>query len=150
MRTYRFRLEYEDATEPFWRDIEIGGDRTLAELGATIVDATALDERHLWFFGISQDYWASPVKYLCHREYASLSSGGPMWWDEDVFDAAETSVGALGLDQWDALCFLCDYVADRRFYVVLRDIHDDAENPSPTVTDERGRLPFADDETRRR
>lgn len=145
MTTYRFRLNYEHATEPFWRGIEIGADRTLAQLGATIVDATGLDEQHLWFFGISQEYWASPVKYLCHREYASLSSGGPMWWDEDVFDAAETSVGTLGLDQWDALCFLCDYVNDRRFYVVLQEIRDDDENPRPTVVEERGRLPFAAD-----
>mgnify|MGYP000082532753 FL=1 len=146
MTTYRFRLNYEHETEPFWRDIDIGADRTLAELGAAIVDATALDEQHLWFFGINQTYWASPVKYLCHREYASLSSGGPMWWDEDVFDAAETSVGMLGLDQWDALCFLCDYVNDRRFYVVLQEIRDDDENPPPTVVDERGRLPFAGDD----
>jgi len=142
MAVYRFRVKAEGATAPFWRDIEIGADRSLATLGATIVDAVGVDDHHLWFFGIGQEYWASPVKYLCHREYASRSSGGPMWWDEDVFDAAETSVGTLGLDQWNTLCFVCDYVNDRRFYAILHEITDADGQRSATLTDGRGRLQF--------
>jgi len=140
MTVYRFRFKRQRETAGFWRDIEIGVDRTLAELGETFNEAAGLDGDHFWFFGTNRDFWGSSVKYLSHREYASRPSGGPMWWDEDVFDASETALQTLGLGKWDCLCYLFDYVANHRFYGILHEVRDADRNTPAAVVREKGEL----------
>jgi len=50
---------------------------------------------HLWFFGTDQDYWNSPVNDQRPEEFEDLPSGGPMGWDEEVFDAGETTMAEM-------------------------------------------------------
>lgn len=139
MTAYRFRVKAERGSNPFWRDIVVGSGRTLAEFRETIDDAIGLDGDRLWFFGTDRDYWESPIKYQSHYEYTELSSGGSMRWDEDVLDASETPIRYLGLDTWDRLCYLYDYVEEHRFYVIVADVLDgEPDDAWPEVVGERG------------
>ncbi|MFC4548779.1 MULTISPECIES: plasmid pRiA4b ORF-3 family protein [Halorussus] len=131
MAAYRFRVKSERSSGTFWRDFEIGGDRTLLEFHETIAEAVGLEEDRLWFFGTDRDYWESPVKYQSPREYGELSSGGAMRWDEDVLDAATVTVAEFGLERWGRICYLFDYVEEWRFYATLDRIDDDRPDATP-------------------
>lgn len=144
MTAYRLRIKLEDAQEPFWLDVEIGAERTLADLGATINDALGLDDGSLWFFGTDRDYWSSPVKYQNSHEFESLPSGGPMWWNEDVFNAADTTIGMLGLDAWDRICYLVDYVNEWRFYAIVKSTLERAPDDAPPEVIEQKGGPVSD------
>lgn len=63
MAAYRFRVKLAADPTSLWRDVVIGGDRSLTEFQATINKAVGLNQEHLWFFGTDEDYWESPVKY---------------------------------------------------------------------------------------
>jgi len=139
MTAYRFRVKPERTTDPFWRDVVVGSGRTLDELYAVINDAVGLDGDRLWFFGTDRDYWESAVKYQSPHEYEDATSGGSMRWDEDVFNAAETTIGEFGLDRLDRFCYLYDYVTEWRFYAIVQDVdEDESDDQPPEVVEERG------------
>ena len=70
MTTYRFRVKFEYDPAELWRDIVVGGDRTLDEFQTELNGAVGLNQNHLWFFGTEQDYWDSDVQYklMCKAE----------------------------------------------------------------------------------
>ena len=139
MTAYRFRLKAERESEPFWRDIVVGSDCTLRDLQAIIAEATGLDDDSLWFFGTDRDYWESPVKYQQPVEFEELPSGGSMRWDEDAFNAAETTVRQLGLARLDRICYLYDYVDEWRFYAIVDQVlEDEPDDRPPKVVGSRG------------
>lgn len=135
MTAYRFRVKLERAPTALWRDIVIGGERTLDELQAAFNDAVGLNQDHLWFFGSDQDYWQSIVKYQRSEEYEDLPSGGPMRFDEEVYNAGETSIDEmieqLELEERDRICYLFDYGDEWRFYAILKEVRPDAASDIP-------------------
>ncbi|PSP54893.1 hypothetical protein BRC82_07775 [Halobacteriales archaeon QS_1_67_19] len=143
MTAYRFRVKFDPDPTSLWCDVVVGSDRTLDEFQATINAAMGLDQDHLWFFGVDEDYWDSDVKYQCPEEYEDLPSGQPMRFGEETYNAGETTVGAmveqLGLDQHDRICYLFDYGDEWRFYAILKGVLDDEpDDKDPEVVKEKG------------
>lgn len=102
-----------------------------------------LDQDHLWFFGVDEDYWDSDVKYQRPEEYEDRPSGQPMRFGEETYNAGATTVGEMvaqmGLDHYDRICYLFDYGDEWRFYAILKDIiGDEPDDREPEVVKEKG------------
>ncbi|GGN25284.1 IS1096 element passenger TnpR family protein [Halarchaeum nitratireducens] len=142
MTAYRFRVKFAPDPTSLWRDIVVGADRTLDEFQTTINAAMGLNQDHLWFFGIDEDYWESDVKYQCPAEHEDLPSGQPMQFGETTYSAGATTVGELvaqlDLDQYDRICYLFDYGDEWRFYAILKEVVDDPDRRAPEVVKEKG------------
>ncbi|MFC6764172.1 IS1096 element passenger TnpR family protein [Natrinema soli] len=143
MTAYRFRVKLEWDPTALWRDIIVGEDRTLAEFQAVINESMGLNQAHLWFFGVGQDYWQSSVKYQRPEEYEDLPSGEAMRWDETVYNAGETTITELArqldLKVGDRICYLFDYGDEWRFYGILKESTDDEPGGRrPEVVNEKG------------
>ncbi|MFB6196485.1 MAG: hypothetical protein ABEI80_09965 [Haloplanus sp.] len=141
MTTYRFRVKFEDDPTELWRDIVVGGDRTLDEFQTVLNRAVGLDQDHLWFFGTDQDYWNSDVWYERPGEIEQ-SPGGTLR-DSEEYDAGETTVGQmvsqLGLEEHDRICYLFDYGDEWRFYAILKEVDENGPSDSePVVVNEKG------------
>ncbi|GAA0291502.1 IS1096 element passenger TnpR family protein [Halarchaeum salinum] len=142
MTAYRFRVKFAPDPTSLWRDIVVGADRTLDEFQTTINAAMGLNQDHLWFFGIDEDYWESDVKYQCPAEHEDLPSGQPMQFGETTYSAGATTVGELvaqlDLDQYDRICYLFDYGDEWRFYAILKEVVDDPDRRAAEVVKEKG------------
>jgi hypothetical protein len=143
MTAYRFRVKFDPDPTSLWRDVVGGADRTLDEFQATINAAMGLDQDHLWFFGVDEDYWDSNVKYQCPEEHEDLPSGQPMRFGEETYNAGVTTVSdmvaQLDLDQYDRICYLFDYGDEWRFYAILKEIIDDEpDDRAPEIVQEKG------------
>src|SRR5215207_7356405 len=71
---YRFRVRMrggfyapENAKE-IWREIEIAGNQTLADLGYLIPLAFDFDDPHLWSFFLSGKAWDTAAEYTLEPE----------------------------------------------------------------------------------
>ena len=141
MTTYRFRVKFEYDPTSLWRDIVVGGDRTLTEFQSVLNRAVGLNQDHLWFFGTDQDYWDSDVQYKRPEEIEQ--SAGRFMGDEEEYDAGETTIGQmarqLDLEERDRICYLFDYGDEWRFYAILKEIDDDApSDKEPEVVKQKG------------
>jgi len=141
MTTYRFRVKFEYDPTSLWRDIVVGGDRTLTEFQSVLNRAVGLNQDHLWFFGTDQDYWDSDVQYKRSEEIQQ--SAGRFMGDEEEYDAGETTIGQmarqLDLEERDRICYLFDYGDEWRFYAILKEIDDDApSDKEPEVVKQKG------------
>lgn len=134
MTAYRFRVKFDPDPTSLWRDVVVGSDRTLEELHAAINTAVGLDQGHLWFFGVDEEYWDSDVKYQCPQEFEESRGSPVMGFGEETYDAAETTVGdvveQLDLEERDRICYLYDYGDEWRFYAILTEIVDAAASDS--------------------
>lgn len=141
MTTYRFRMKYEYDPTSLWRDIAIGGDRTLNEFQTVLNRTVGLNQDHLWFFGTDQDYWDSSVQYKRPGEIEQSASGLMRGGAE--YDAGETTIGQmvrqLNLDERDRICYLFDYGDEWRFYAILKEIDEtESSDKAPEVVKEKG------------
>lgn len=141
MTTYRFRVKYEYDPTSLWRDIAIGGDRTLDEFQTVLNRAVGLNQDHLWFFGTDQDYWDSDRQYKRPEEIEQSTSGLMRGGAE--YDAGETAIGQmvrqLDLDKRDRICYLFDYGDEWRFYTILKEINEnESSDKAPEVVKEKG------------
>jgi len=144
---YRFRVKAEWNPRGLWRDILIGGERSLEDLHRKIVTSFGLeaDPSHLWFFGNDQKYWDSKVKYVSQLE---LEEGNIAWNEtinyfthkrEERYNGGQSTISQLGLQIRDRLCYLYDYGEEWQFYMILKEIYPD-KSPStePEVLKSRG------------
>ncbi len=143
MTTYRFRVKFDPDPTGLWRDVVVGGGRTLDELQATINDAMGLDRGHLWFIGAGEAYWNSEIKFQSPQEFDESAEPVTLGFDETTHDAGETTVDELAdrldLDERDRICYVYDYGDEWRFYAILKKVVDDeATDEAPHVVDERG------------
>ena len=118
-------------------------DRTIAEFQSAINPAVGLDQSHLWFVGIDEDYWNSDIKYQCPQDYEQSRGGGPEFRTDRLKNAAEVTIGEMTrhvpLDQYDRLCYLYDYGDEWRFYAILKELYtDEPSNTEPAVVNEKG------------
>lgn len=143
MTAYRFRVKFDPDPTGLWRDVVVGGGRTLAELQATINDAMGLDREHRWFIGADEAYWQSEIKFQAPQEFDESTEPTALGLKETTYDAGETTVDELadrlGLDERDRICYLYDYGDEWRFYAILKEVvNDGATDEAPHVVDERG------------
>jgi hypothetical protein len=159
MTTYRFRVKLAADPTAFWRDIVIGGARSVTEFQATINEAVGLDQDHLWFVGTDEEYWERPIKYQRPEEYDDLPSGGAMGREETVYNAAETTIAEMAaeleLEEHDRICHFFDYGSEWRFYAILKDVlADGSSDKQPAVINAKGapvvQYPPPDEEPRYR
>jgi hypothetical protein len=141
MTTYRFRVKFEYNPTELWRDIIIGGDRTLNEFQAVLNRAVGLGQDHLWFFGTDQDYWDSDVLYRRPGEIEQSQGGIRRGGDEN--EAGETTISQmarqLDLEEGDRICYLFDYGDEWRFYAILKEVDEDCSSDmGPEVVKEKG------------
>jgi hypothetical protein len=141
MTTYRFRVKFEYDPTELWRDIVIGGDRTLDEFQTVLNRTVGLDQDHLWFFGTDQDYWDSDILY--RRPGEIEQSPGGMRNRGEEYDAGETTIGEmtrqLDLEEHDRICYLFDYGDEWRFYAILKEVEEDGSSDlEPEVVKEKG------------
>jgi hypothetical protein len=141
MITYRFRVKYEYDPASLWRDIAVGGDRTLDEFQTVLNHAVGLNQDHLWFFGTDQDYWDSAVQYKQPAEIEQTTSGLLRGGEE--YDVSETTIGQmarqLDLAERDRICYLFDYGDEWRFYAIFKEIDEtEPSDKAPEVVKENG------------
>lgn len=141
MTTYRFRVKYEYDPTSLWRDIDVGGNRTLDEFQTVLNRTVGLNQDHLWFFGTDQDYWDSDSQYKRPEEIEHSASGLMRGGTE--YDASETTVEQmarqLDLDERDRICYLFDYGDEWRFYAILKEIDEnESSDKAPEVVKEKG------------
>jgi len=143
MTAYRFRVKFEPDPTSVWRDIILGSNRTVEEFQSTINQAFSLDNEHLWFFGASEDYWDSEIKYQTPREFDGSTSVDPISFGERVENAGETTIGQMtrqiGLEQYDRICYLYDYGDEWKFYGILKEIiSEESSDKEPEVVKAKG------------
>jgi hypothetical protein len=143
MTAYRFRVKFAPDPTSLWRDVLVGGDRTIAEFQSAINLAFGLDRKHLWFVGTDEDYWDSDIKYQCPQEYEQSRAGGPAFRTERLENAAEVTIGELtrqlDLEQHDRLCYLYDYGDEWRFYAIMKELrNDEPSDTEPGMVNEKG------------
>ncbi|WP_331235819.1 IS1096 element passenger TnpR family protein [Natronorarus salvus] len=142
MTAYRFRVKLDPDPTSLWRDVVIGGERTVDEFQAAFNRSVGLGRDHLWFVGAGEEYWRSDVKYQCPLEFEELP-GGSIRPDEEVYNAEETTidgmVGRPGLAERDRICYLFDYGDEWRFYAILKEVlRDESGDRAPEVVKEKG------------
>ncbi|MFB6132015.1 MAG: hypothetical protein ABEJ44_01250 [Halanaeroarchaeum sp.] len=143
MAFYRFRVADESRPESVWRDVVVGGKRSLAEFQSEINLSLGLDQTRTWFFGPNCDYWHSDVVYT-RPEFVDQTRGG-MEVDGEHHDASETTIGdvvrQLDLAESDRICYLFDFDAERRFSATIEAIEViGCSHKGPKVVDEKGML----------
>lgn len=143
MAFYRFRVASESRPESVWRDIVVGGKRSLAEFQSEIEQSFGMDQERSWFFGTNSDYWDSDVLYIC-PDVVEQTRGG-MDVGGKRHDASETTIGdivrRLDLEQSDRICYLFDFEAEWRFSATIEEIEViGCSHKGPKVVDEKGML----------
>src|SRR5919198_309628 len=75
VHAHTFRIRIVDSTlardvegTDVWREIELRGDQTLADLGEEIAPAFAFYDDHLWSFFLSGEPWDASTEYTRHAE----------------------------------------------------------------------------------
>jgi len=139
MASYLFRVKADWDPRNLWRDIVIGGARSLEDLHRAINTSFEIGFEHLWFFGTDKDYWKSHRMYKSPTDFENL----PKWmefWDslsgisESEVNAAGVSIDELNLKVGDRLCYLFDYADEWRFYLILKKILEDEPSQKEPVT----------------
>lgn len=99
--------------------------RTLEDLHEAINSSFGLDFDHLWFFGIGQEYWNSPIQY---RSPWEAENKFPLddWFKsrKETHNAGEVTLDDLNLAVRDRLCYLF--------------VGDEPSDKAPVVVKERG------------
>ena len=146
MASYLFRVKADWDPRNVWRDIVIGGARSLEDLHRAINTSFEIGFDHLWFFGTDRDYWRSPRKYKSPKDFENL----PKWmefWDrlsgisESEGNAAGVSIDELDLKVGDRLCYLFDYADEWRFYIILKKIlEEEPSQKEPMIVKGKGEI----------
>jgi len=140
---YRFRVKFAPDPRSLWRDIVVGGDRTVDGVQTTNNATMGLDQGHLWLFGTDEDYWNSDVTYQCPQQFENEPTPSVLGFDEEIHDAAETTVDdlvdRLDLAERDRVCYLYDYGDEWRFYAIPKEADSGASGDrAPEVVDAKG------------
>ena len=146
MVSYLFRVKAEWDPRNLWRDIVIGGGRSLVDLHRAINASFEIGFDHLWFFGTNEDYWRSKMMYKSPMDFEFV----PEWmefWDElsgriEVeVNAAGVTIDELNLNVRDRLCYLFDYADEWRFYLILKKrFEDESSQKEPVVVKGKGKI----------
>jgi hypothetical protein len=146
MASYLFRVKADWDPRNLWRDIVIGGARSLEDLHRTINTSFEIGFDHLWFFGIDRDFWRSRRMYKSPMDFENL----PKWMEyldhlsginEVEVNAAGVSIDELNLKVGDRLCYLFDYADEWRFYLILKKIlEDEPSQKEPMIVKGKGEI----------
>jgi len=146
MASYLFRVKADWDPRNLWRDIVIGGARSLEDLHRVINTSFEIGFDHLWFFGTDKDYWRSRRMYKSPKDFENL----PKWmeyWDhlmgrsEVEVNAGGVSIDELNLKVRDRLCYLFDFADEWRFYLILIKIfEDEPSQKEPVILKGKGEI----------
>ncbi len=146
MASYLFRVKADWDPRNLWRDIVIGGARSLVDLHMVINTSFEISFNHPWFFGTDKDYWRSRRKYKSPADFENLPKWME-WWDrlsgisETEVNAASVSIDDLCLKVGDRLCYVFDYADEWRFYLILKKILDDEPSQmEPVILKVKGKI----------
>jgi len=177
MAIYRFRvlllpnppLEFEPETEVY-REIEIGGSSTLADLHEAIFDAFDRYDSHAYEFLTRDGHGIATRSYVHPQLYSGDESWRPMNDDEiDRFlehaipdsepeearerfrelrkhppeegNAAETTIDELELDLSQTLFYEFDLGDGWEHHIEIEEIREESPDDDPTVVEKQGEAP---------
>jgi hypothetical protein len=134
--TFRVRIRGGYYSPPnataIWRDIEIGANQTLEDLGDAIPLAFDFDDDHLWSFFLSGKAWDLATEYAMHDDANVLA---------DEVEIREVPFpGSTGKKEF---LFLFDYGDEWHFGVKLRHLSERVESGAqyPRVVAQEGEAP---------
>ena len=146
MASYLFRVKADWDPRNLWRDIVIGGSRSLEDLHRAINTSFEIGFDHLWFFGTDRDFWRSRRMYKSPMDFENLLKWME-YWDrlsgrrEAEVNAAGVSIDELNLKVGDRLCYLFDYADEWRFYLILKKIlEDEPSQKEPVIVKGKGEI----------
>ena len=121
-----------------WRDIEIAGNQTLADLGEAIPIVFDFSDPHLWSFFMSRKAWDESTEYKLRQDFDPDGRLRPGADEVQIRD-----VPLPGVTGKKEFLFLFDYGDEWHFGVKLRGKSDRIEPnaPYPRVVAEHGEAP---------
>lgn len=121
-----------------WRDIEIAGNQTLADLGEAIPIAFDFDDPHLWSFFMSRKAWDKSTEYKVKMDFDDEDNLRPSADQVLIRDVPYPGVGGK-----KEFLFLFDYGDEWHFGVKLRGKRDHVEpgQQYPCMAAEHGEAP---------
>lgn len=140
--TFRVRIRggyYAPPRAPaVWRDIEIAGNQTLADLGEAIPIAFDFDDPHLWAFFLSGKAWDRSTEYSLRPDFDILGEPAPS--ADQVLIRDVPLPGVKGKKEF---LFLFDFGDVWHFGVKLRSTSDHVPPDAdyPCLADEQGDAP---------
>lgn len=177
MTVYRFRvwlfpnppMEFEPETE-VWRDVEIEGSQTLADLHEGIFEAFDRWDSHAYEFLTRDEHGIATRSYVHPQMYSGDQSWPPM--DDDEIDqyleraipddaptaaterfrelrknppaegnAAETTIDDLDLEESQTMFYEFDFGDGWEHHIELQEVRAGSLDDGPVVVDEQGDAP---------
>ncbi|MFD1362101.1 plasmid pRiA4b ORF-3 family protein [Lentibacillus salinarum] len=133
--THTFTVAFNNRT---WRKVVLSANHTMDDLHQIIIRAFDFDDDHLYSFFMDGVKWSN----ACIASPDDTSGSA---------DAAETTIGSVGLHRRQRFLYLYDYGDAWQFTVSVEDIQEGAEEPvSPSIQEAVGAGPeqyfFMDDD----
>lgn len=129
---YKFLL-LSDEVETFSREISIDSEATFLELNDAILESVNYTKDQLTSFFICEDNWEKKEE-ITLIEMDSSS-------DEDVWLMEDTRLSELIEDEHQRMLFVFDMMADRSFFMELREIELGKNLLDPLCTKVKGKAP---------
>ena len=109
---YKFRL-LSDEVDNFRRDIEIDSEATFLDLNNAILKSVNYPDDQMTSFFICTDRWIKEVE-ITREDMGGMS-------EEENYAMADTVIGDLVEDEKQKLMYVFDPLADRAFFMELRE-----------------------------
>lgn len=129
---YKFKIGSEEAAN-FKIEIAIDSSDTFMNLRNAILDAAGYDKDQIDSFYVCDDDWNKEKEIT----YTDMDTDT----DEDIWLMEDTSLDELLEDEGQKLKFVFDYMSERYFYILLKEIVPGKHLHDPVVQRKEGRPP---------
>jgi len=130
---YRFKL-VSDEVSNFSREIEIDSENSFLQLRNAILESVNYTKDELDSFFLCDDEWE-------REEEITLEDTGVSASDQDIWLMESTPLCELIEDEGQKLVFVFDYIAERSFYMELKEMIPSRSLVEPICTIKRGKAP---------
>ena len=129
---YKFKIGSEEA-ENFKVEIAIDSSDSFMSLRNTILDAAGYDKDQIDSFYICDEDWVK------EKEVTSIDMESDT--EEDIWLMEETNLDELLDDEGQKLKFVFDYISERYFFIILKEIVPRKNLHDPVIERKEGRPP---------
>lgn len=128
---YRFVL-LSDEVDNFYRELEINSDATFLDMHNLILDSVKYTKDQITSFFVCSDRWEKKQEITLIEMDTSA--------DEDLYLMEDTHIDEFIHDKGDRLLYTFDNVADRSFFIELKEVKP-GYNAAPVCTKSEGNPP---------
>lgn len=129
---FNFRI-VSDEDSNFRREIQIDADATFDDLKNAICDSVNFDKNQMSSFFICSDEWEKE-KEITYEDMGNDS-------DQDIYLMEDSVLSDFIEDEGQRLMFTFDYLADRSFFIEMKEIITRRDLKDPICTMARGAAP---------